>query len=361
MNSLGFDKPESQTRVVVAMSGGVDSSVCAALMKEQGYDVIGITLQLYDYGSMPMKKGACCAGQDIYDAAQVAEKIGIPHYIFDYESKFKESVIDEFVDSYMRGETPVPCIKCNQTVKFQDLLNSAKQLQADAMVTGHYAKRVEGEFGAELHQGLDPSKDQSYFLFATTKEQLEFIRFPLGGMSKTETRTHAERFELEVADKPDSQDICFVPNGDYASVITKLRPDAEEPGEIVDLNGNILGTHRGIIHYTIGQRKRLYINSQTPKFVINIDPENRRVIVGDKEDLRQTELAISEANWLHSIPMKDYKEPVWVKIRSSGTPMNAIIKDETTIILNAPEYGISAGQACVIYDGSRVLGGGWIK
>jgi tRNA-uridine 2-sulfurtransferase len=362
MNSLGFDKPEKETRVVVAMSGGVDSSVCAALMAEQGYEVIGITLQLYDYGKTPMKKGACCAGQDIYDAKMVADRLGIPHYIFDYEDKFKASVMNDFVDSYVRGETPVPCIRCNQSVKFKDLLQSAKQLKADAMVTGHYAKRIMGSHGAELHSGMDPSKDQSYFLFATMQDQLDYIRFPLGGMSKTETRAHAERFGLEVADKPDSQDICFVPNGDYAAVIEKIRPDVMAPGEIIDKQGNVLGQHKGIIHFTIGQRRKLYINSPTPKFVVDINPETRQVIVGDKEDLRRNRLELVDVNWLCHIPVSEYKDSLTVKIRSSGNLVGAhFVDDGKSIILDSAEYGISPGQACVMYGGSRVLGGGWIS
>lgn len=363
MIDLTLTKAPADTRVVVAMSGGVDSSVAAALMAERGYDVIGITLQLYDYGKMPQRKGACCAGQDIYDASMVAERIGIPHYVFDYEDRFKQGVIDDFVESYLQGETPIPCVKCNQTVKFKDLLQAARDLKADAMVTGHYVQRIMGDHGSELHAGMDPNRDQSYFLFATTKEQLDFLHFPLGHMSKTETRAHAARFGLEVADKPDSQDICFVPNGDYASVIEKIRPDALQPGQIVDVDGNVLGEHPGIVNFTIGQRRRLYINSATPKFVVKIIPETRQVVVGDKEDLRRQKVYLKEVNWLSHIPIADYDAPVQVKIRSSNAPLPAHVNmDDQGIFveLEAAEYGVSPGQACVIYDGPRVLGGGWI-
>ena len=364
MIDLGINKPVAETRVVVAMSGGVDSSVAAALMAESGYDVIGITLQLYDYGQMAQKKGACCAGQDIYDAAMVAEKIGIPHYVFNYEDKFKEGVINDFVESYLQGETPIPCVKCNQTVKFKDLLQAARDLNADAMVTGHYVQRIQGEHTGELHAGADPNRDQSYFLFATTQEQLDFLRFPLGHMSKDGTRAHAARFGLEVADKPDSQDICFVPNGDYSGVIQKMRPDALEPGDVVDMQGNVLGQHPGIINFTIGQRRRLYINSAVPKYVVKIIPETRQVVVGDKEDLKRQRVYLKDINWLSDIPMKSYSDPIRVKIRSSNTPMSACImvdsEGELHIELDESEFGISPGQACVIYNGSRVLGGGWI-
>lgn len=364
MIDLGINKPVAETRVVVAMSGGVDSSVAAALMAESGYDVIGITLQLYDYGQVAQKKGACCAGQDIYDAVMVAEKIGIPHYVFNYEDKFKEGVINDFVESYLQGETPIPCVKCNQTVKFKDLLQAARDLNADAMVTGHYVQRIQGVNGGELHAGVDPNRDQSYFLFVTTQEQLDFLRFPLGHMSKDETRAHAARFGLEVADKPDSQDICFVPNGDYAGVIQKMRPDALEPGEVVDMQGNVLGQHPGIINFTIGQRRRLYINSAVPKYVVKIIPETRQVVVGDKDDLQLQKVYLKDVNWLADIPMKSYTDAIQVKIRSSNTPMPARImvdsESELYIELDEAEFGISPGQACVIYAGSRVLGGGWI-
>lgn len=365
MIDLGLNKPVSEARIVVAMSGGVDSSVAAALMAESGYDVIGITLQLYDYGQVAERKGACCAGQDIYDAAMVAEKIGIPHYVFDYEDRFKKDVIDDFVSAYLQGETPIPCVKCNQTVKFKDLLQAAKDLKADAMVTGHYVQRIQGQSRAELHSGVDETRDQSYFLFATTQEQLDFLRFPLGHMSKEETRAHAARFGLEVADKPDSQDICFVPNGDYAGVIQKMHPDAMQPGEIIDMHGNVLGNHSGIINFTVGQRRRLYINSATPKYVVKIIPATRQVVVGDKEELRRKKIYLKDLNWLSAIPMDTYPEAVTVKIRSSQQPIPATLMfndpSHQYIELHLPEYGISPGQACVIYAGSRVLGGGWIK
>lgn len=363
MIDLGIRKPVNETRIVVAMSGGVDSSVAAALMAESGYDVIGITLQLYDYGMVAQRKGACCAGQDIYDAAMVAEKIGIPHYVFDYEDRFKEGVINDFVESYLQGETPIPCVKCNQTVKFKDLLQAARELNADAMVTGHYVQRIVKDNGSELHAGADSNRDQSYFLFATTQDQLDFLRFPLGHMSKDETRAHAARFGLEVADKPDSQDICFVPNGDYAGVIQKMRPDALEPGDVIDMQGNFLGQHPGIVNFTIGQRRRLYINSAVPKYVIKIIPETRQVVVGDKEDLQCQRVYLKDINWLSLIPMHEYHQSIGVKIRSSNIPLPARVivdGDQVCVELDEAEYGISPGQACVMYEGSRVLGGGWI-
>lgn len=360
---LGIGKPPSQTRVVVAMSGGVDSSVSACLMVEAGYEVIGITLQLYDYGQVVQRKGACCAGQDVYDAAMVAEKMGFPHYVFDYEDKFKEGVIQDFVDTYLKGETPIPCVKCNQTVKFQDLLNAAKELNADVMVTGHYVQRIDTPNGPELHMGADEKKDQSYFLFATTKEQLDFLRFPLGGMSKEETREHALRFGLEIANKPDSQDICFVPNGDYASVIKKFEPKAAEPGNIVDLEGNVLGQHNGIIHYTVGQRRKLYIQSHIPKYVVKINAATKEVVVGDLEDLKKSKIYIEGVNWLsHSLASKE--EPVQIKVRSARPPIPATLylnEDRPYLELTEDEMGVSPGQACVFYRDAQVLGGGWIK
>jgi tRNA-specific 2-thiouridylase len=289
-NSLDLDKAPGDTRVVVAMSGGVDSSVTAALLKDQGYDVVGITLQLYDHGAAIGRKGACCAGQDIHDARRVAERLGIPHYVLDYESRFRADVMDAFADSYVRGETPVPCIACNRTVKFRDLLRTARELAADALATGHYVRRVMGEAGPELHRGSDPTRDQSYFLFGTTAEQLDFLRFPLGHLPKSETRALAERFDLPVAEKPDSQDICFVPDGDYAGVVRKLRPEAGEPGEIVDMAGRVLGRHDGIMRFTVGQRRRLALGERCgpgndPLYVVRLEPEARRVVVGPKRDL----------------------------------------------------------------------------
>lgn len=360
---LEIGKPPAETRVVVAMSGGVDSSVSACLMVEAGYEVIGITLQLYDYGQVVQRKGACCAGQDVYDAAMVAEKMGFPHYVFDYEDKFKEGVIQDFVDTYLKGETPIPCVKCNQTVKFQDLLNAAKELKADVMVTGHYVQRIDTPNGPELHMGVDEKKDQSYFLFATTKEQLNFLRFPLGGMSKEETRAHAERFGLEVANKPDSQDICFVPNGDYASVIKKFEPKAAEPGNIVDLQGNVLGQHNGIIHYTVGQRRKLYIQSYIPKYVVKINADTKEVVVGDLDDLKKSKIYIENVNWL-SNTLASEEEPAQVKVRSARAPIPATLhlnEDRPYVELMADEMGVSPGQACVFYNNAQVLGGGWIK
>jgi tRNA-specific 2-thiouridylase len=365
MNRFSAHKPKNQTRVVVAMSGGVDSSVCAALMQEEGYETIGITLQLYDSGAMVGKKNACCAGQDIEDARRVCEKIGIPHYVLNYESIFKESVMEEFADSYMRGETPIPCVKCNQSVKFRDLFKVAKDLGADALVTGHYIRRVDGANGPELHNAIDAGKDQSYFLFATTKEQLSFIHFPLGDFTKEQTRKHAERFNLPVASKPDSQDICFVPNGNYASVVTKLRPGALDPGEIIDVNGKVIGRHDGIINYTRGQRKGLGGGFEKPMFVIKVIPETKQVVIGDEEDLFEQSLQIKELNWIgDGADIPEEGLDVEVKLRSLSQRKKAKIKPANDkkyqISLYEKERAITPGQACVMYDGSRVLGGGWI-
>ena len=365
MNSLDLRKPVGETRVVVAMSGGVDSSVTAALLAEQGYDVVGITLQLYDHGAAVRRKGACCAGQDIYDARRVAERIGIPHYVLDYESRFREAVIDDFADSYLRGETPIPCVRCNQTVKFRDLLRTARDLGADALATGHYARRVAGPAGPELHRAADPGRDQSYFLFATTAEQLDLLRFPLGDLPKAETRNLAARFGLPVADKPDSQDICFVPNGSYAAVVAKLRPGAAEPGDIVDLRGRALGRHAGIIHYTIGQRRGLGIGGQTePLFVVSLDPERRRVVVGPRAALARGSVAVGALNWLEASPPPPEGRPVAVKLRSAMPAVPARVfaaGGGGRVLLEQPQHGVSPGQAAVLYDGDRVLGGGWIR
>jgi len=369
MNSLGFAKPASETRVVVAMSGGVDSSVVAAKLAEEGYDVVGVTLQLYDHGAALAKKGACCAGRDIHDARRVAEEMGFPHYVLDYETVFKDAVIDEFAESYLSGATPVPCIRCNERVKFKDLLETARDLDADCMATGHYIQRKTGKNGAELHCATDAARDQSYFLFSTTQEQLEFLRFPLGHLaSKTETRELAAKYGLAVADKPDSQDICFVPDGDYASVIEKLRPGAADPGEIVDMQGTVLGQHRGVIHYTIGQRRGLGIGGlETPLYVVKLDPDLRRVVVGPKEALSTRIVPVREINWLGDTPFTSRSE--WhleVKIRSTRPPREAIVRPlsatEAEVELIVPEEGVSPGQACVFYasDGGRVHGGGWI-
>ena len=365
MNTLDIDKPPGETRVVVAMSGGVDSSVTAALLAEADYEVVGITLQLYDHGAAIERKNACCAGQDIHDARNVAERLGIPHYVLDYESRFRESVIDDFADAYLRGETPIPCIRCNQTVKFRDLLGTARDLGADALATGHYVRRRHGACGPELHRAEDPQRDQSYFLFATTPDQLDLLRFPLGEMAKQETREIAARFDLPVANKPDSQDICFVPDGSYAGVLEKLRPDAIEPGEIVDLEGRVLGSHEGIVNFTIGQRRGLEIGGQgEPLYVVGLDPAARRVVVGPRDALATGRILLSDLNWLSLPPSADGRS-CRVKIRSSMAPVEANIRslgqDAAEVEFAAPLYGVSPGQACVAYDGDRVLGGGWIQ
>ncbi|MEJ6388425.1 tRNA 2-thiouridine(34) synthase MnmA [Gymnodinialimonas ulvae] len=369
LNSLGFAKAPQDTRVVVAMSGGVDSSVVAAQLAEEGYDVVGVTLQLYDHGAALAKKGACCAGRDIHDAARVAETMGFPHYVLDYENVFRDAVIDEFADSYLAGATPVPCIRCNERVKFKDLLGTAKDLDADCMATGHYIQRHMGPHKAELHSAADAARDQSYFLFSTTQEQLDYLRFPLGHLaSKAETRALAAKYGLSVADKPDSQDICFVPNGDYAAVIEKLRPGAADPGDIVDIDGNVLATHRGVIHYTIGQRRGLGIGGLAdPLYVVKLDPDTRRVIVGPKDALSTRTVPVREINWLGDAPF-DSRE-TWeldVKIRSTRPPRAATVRPlsatEAEVELVVAEEGVSPGQACVFYDptGTRIFGGGWI-
>lgn len=359
---LGFNKPPARTRVVVAMSGGVDSSVTAALLAKAGYEVIGMTMQLYDHGQMIGKKGACCAGQDIYDARQVADKLGFPHYILDYESKFKQAVIDDFADSYMKGFTPIPCVRCNQTVKFKDLLTAAKELDADALATGHYVKRVGGLTGAQLFQAVDAKKDQSFFLFATTQEQLDYVRFPLGDIPKEQTRRFAEELGLKVADKPDSQDICFVPNGDYGSVVAKLRPGALESGPIKHVDGRELGTHQGTINYTIGQRRGLGVSDSEPLFVIHIDPSTHTVTVGPKSYLARREIHLFDCNWLGDTSVTDMR--IKTKIRSTQAPMPASLRlldgGKAIVTLDEPEYGVAPGQACVFYDEERMLGGGWI-
>lgn len=371
-NSLGFSKPVSSTRVVVAMSGGVDSSVCAAMLAREGYDVIGVTLQLYDHGAAIQKEKACCAGQDIYDAQRVAEMMGFPHYVLDYESRFAENVIEDFADTYLKGATPIPCVRCNQTVKFRDLFQVAKDLGADCMATGHYIKRVIGSNGPELHRAYDYGKDQSYFLFATTREQLDFLRFPLGGMDKHATRQLAKELGLRVASKPDSQDICFVPTGKYTDVIEKLRPDAADPGDMVHMDGRVLGQHRGIMYYTIGQRRGLGLkdgSGQEPLFVVKIDADKKQVIVGPREALARSTIYLSDVNWIGE---GDYNQSldgreIGVKVRSTRPPEPASLvweKDQIVVKLANPEEGVSPGQACVFYapdgDKARVLGGGWI-
>ena len=367
LNSLGFAKPPSETRVVVAMSGGVDSSVVAAQLAEEGYDVVGVTLQLYDHGAALAKKGACCAGRDIHDARRVAETMGFPHYVLDYENTFREAVIEEFADSYLAGATPVPCIRCNERVKFKDLLATAKDLNADCMATGHYIQRKMGAV-PELHRATDPNRDQSYFLFSTTPEQLDYLRFPLGHLaSKAETRALAAKYGLPVADKPDSQDICFVPNGSYADVVLKLRPEAASPGEIVHMDGRVLGRHDGVIHYTVGQRKGLGVGGLAePLYVLRLDPENARVIVGPKSALATRRVPLREINWLGDTAFEGQEHHIEVKVRSTKPPRPAIVRPlsetEAEVELLDPEDGVSAGQACVFYEPgtTRVLGGGWI-
>ncbi|MGX9354318.1 tRNA 2-thiouridine(34) synthase MnmA [Roseobacteraceae bacterium S113] len=369
LNSLGFAKAPADTRVVVAMSGGVDSSVVAAELAQQGYDVVGITLQLYDHGAALAKKGACCAGRDIHDARRVAEDMGFPHYVLDYENIFKDAVMDEFAESYLGGATPVPCIRCNERVKFKDLLYTAKDLDADCMATGHYIQRQMGPQKAELHSAADAARDQSYFLFSTTQEQLDYLRFPLGHLpSKAETRALAAKHGLPVADKPDSQDICFVPDGDYAKVIEKLRPGAAEPGEIVHADGRVLGTHHGVIHYTIGQRRGLGIGGLSePLYVVKLDVDTKRVVVGPKAMLSTRTIPVREINWLGDAPLTPGREiELSVKVRSTRPPREAILRPLDNglaeVELLSPEEGVSPGQACVFYEtgGTRIFGGGWI-
>ncbi len=369
-NSLGFAKAPAATRVVVAMSGGVDSSVVAAMLAREGYDVVGITLQLYDHGAALAKKGACCAGRDIHDARRVALEFGFPHYVLDYENQFREAVIDEFADQYLAGATPIPCIRCNEKVKFRDLLATAEELGADCLATGHYIQRRDGPKGPELHRAADPRRDQSYFLFTTNREQLSYLRFPLGHLaSKADTRALAAEFGLGVADKPDSQDICFVPSGNYAAVIEKLRPGAADPGEIVDLGGNVVGQHAGVIHYTVGQRRGLGIGGGKPLYVIRLDPEARHVVVGPREALATSTIAVSGVNWIGDADFGAAPANGWetlVKVRSTRPPAPALIRPTSStrakVELATPEEGVAPGQACVFYglDGSRVLGGGWI-
>ncbi|MES2896136.1 tRNA 2-thiouridine(34) synthase MnmA [Phenylobacterium sp. LH3H17] len=356
-------------RVVAAMSGGVDSTVTAALLARAGYDVVGVTLQLYDHGAAVQKKGACCAGQDIHDARTAADALNIPHYVLDYESRFKQQVIEDFADAYLRGETPVPCIRCNQTVKFRDLLDVARELGAQAMATGHYVRRAEGVDGPELRRAADPARDQSYFLFATTRDQLDFLRFPLGGLPKPEVRRVAAELGLAAADKPDSQDICFVPEGRYTTVIDRLRPHGAEPGDVVHMDGRVLGRHEGVTRYTIGQRRGLNIAVGDPLFVVRIDAEQRQVVVGPREALLTRALTLKETNWLGETGTigEAAGRPVLARVRSTREPVPGHLTFEDGVVgvaLSEPEEGVAPGQACVLYAPEapdRVLGGGFIE
>ena len=365
-NSLGINKDPKDTTVVVAMSGGVDSSTAAGMKKKEGFNVIGITLKLYDDGKETAQSKQCCAGQDIMDAKRVADKLKIKHKILYYQNKFKEGVIDNFVDSYLKGETPVPCIQCNKTVKFNDLFNEAKKLNADALVTGHYVKSVTDNNITNMYRAIDENRDQSYFLFNTTREQLNFLRFPLGGMLKSETREIAKNLELNVADKPDSQDICFVPNGDYVSVISKLKPDSFKKGNIKDKSGKVLGVHDGIINFTIGQRRGIKIAAEEPLYVVDINPELNEIIVGTRKDLIKRHISLRDINLL--CEKKVFENEILVKIRSTGKLIKSKLileKNDAKLELLEDEYGISPGQACVFYSkdkyGDKVLGGGWIS
>ena len=365
-NSLGFDKEPKDTTVVVAMSGGVDSSTVAGIMKKDGYRVIGVTLKLYDDNKEVAHSKQCCSGQDIFDAKRVAHKLGIEHKVLYYQNRFKEGVVDNFVKSYLKGETPIPCIQCNKTVKFNDLFEEAKNLNAEALIAGHYVKSVTNNSVTDMYRAIDENRDQSYFLFDTTREQLNFLRFPLGGMLKKETREIAKKLELNVAEKPDSQDICFVPNGDYVSVIEKFRPDAFKKGNIKNIDGKVLGVHDGIVNFTIGQRKGIKIANKEPYYVLKIDAEKNEIIIGNKNHLIKKEIKLKNLNIL-SPNKKEFDNELFVKVRSTGKLLKAKVKLNDTnaiVTLLEDEYGISPGQACVFYtknnNGIKVLGGGWI-
>ena len=367
LNSIGLDKKPSETTVVVAMSGGVDSSTVAAIMKNEGYKVIGITLKLYDEGKNVAISKQCCSGQDIMDAKRVAQKLNIEHKILYYQNKFKKGVIDNFVESYLKGETPIPCVQCNQTVKFKDLFDVSKDLKADALITGHYVKSITKNNSTSMYRAIDENRDQSYFLFNTTREQLDYLRFPLGGLHKNETREIAKKLDLNVADKPDSQDICFVPGGDYASVIQKFRPDSFKKGNIKDLKGNVIGVHDGIINFTIGQRKGIKVSDKEALYVIKINSEKNEIIVGPKEYLGKKDILLKNVNLLAN--EQEFKSSIFVKVRSTGKLLKANVnlsdQNGANVNLESPEDGISPGQACVFYNkdalGYKVLGGGWIK
>ena len=366
LNSLGFEKEPKDTKVVVAMSGGVDSSTVAALMKKEGYKVVGITLKLYDDNKQTAQSKQCCAGQDIMDAKRVANKLNIEHKILYYQNKFKEGVINNFVESYLKGETPIPCVQCNQTVKFKDLFEVSKNLNADALITGHYVKSLTKNNITDMYRAIDENRDQSYFLFNTTREQLNYLRFPLGGMLKSKTREVAKELGLNVADKPDSQDICFVPNGDYVSVIEKIRPDAFKKGNIKNIEGKVLGVHDGIVNFTIGQRRGIKIAAKDPLYVIDIDPKKNEIIVGNKNELLKKDIILKDLNLL--VDKSEFEKEIFVKVRSTGRLIKSklnIINNHAELNLFDDEYGISPGQACVFYSkddfGDKVLGGGWIS